>query len=139
LGQPPCSIIIPRFVNATEHRSDLLRGYSFQGGATRRGGAMPSARRDWARISSTGCSRPELVDPAGRLAECLPYADNRITLDATKRDRFGLPQTHIRCDYGDNERRLLADALVEAKAMLATMNATILSNGRTRPAWRRRA
>jgi choline dehydrogenase-like flavoprotein len=58
-GNRPCSIIIPRFVNATEHRSDLLRGYSFQGGATRRGGAMPSARRDWARISSTGCSRPE--------------------------------------------------------------------------------
>ena len=63
----------------------------------------------------------------GAFAECLPYADNRVTLDYKNLDPFGLAQTRIEFSYGANESRLLAHARDEAKAMLGLMDADILS------------
>ena len=50
----------------------------------------------------------------------LPYADNRITVDKTKTDRYGVPLLHIDYSTRDNERKMfehMADTLEEvAKA-----------------------
>ncbi len=37
-----------------------------------------------------------------------PHADNRITLDPRKRDRWGIPAAHIACRMQDEDRALLA-------------------------------
>jgi choline dehydrogenase-like flavoprotein len=38
--------------------------------------------------------------------ETLPYAHNRITVDESKRDRYGLPMLNIDYQTGDNERKM---------------------------------
>ena len=38
----------------------------------------------------------------------LPEAGSTITLDPTKKDRFGLPKARIDVRYGENERKLFA-------------------------------
>lgn len=40
--------------------------------------------------------------------QMLPYADNRITLDPSRRDAWGIPVPHIRCVMKDEEKALLA-------------------------------
>ncbi|MCJ2182446.1 GMC family oxidoreductase [Novosphingobium sp. 1949] len=127
-GNRPSSIIIPRWINVDEQsrHPEFLRGYSFQGGATRRG---------WPDNLGLQGLGQNLVNKTAKLghwslllgafAECLPRADNRITLSTTTRDRYGMPLTRIDFSYGENEHKLLRHALEEAKKMIAPLNATI--------------
>lgn len=118
-GNRPNCIIVPRFRNVGESRSEFLRGYQFQGLAVRRGwrrGANEAGigREFKHRLRSPGEWSLVLVT----FAEHLPHADNRATLHPTALDRDGLPQLDIRVRHGENERRALADAAVEARRML---------------------
>jgi len=54
----------------------------------------------------------------GAFGECLPYADNRVSLHATKVDRFGVPLMRFDVRFHDNELKMMADARVQAEAML---------------------
>ena len=55
--------------------------------------------------------------------ECLPNADNRITLDETRRDPFGIPLVKVRFAFGANEIAMRKDVTAEAKAMLEAAGA----------------
>lgn len=127
-GNRPSSIIIPRFVNVTQKAEGLLRGYSYQGGATRRGWADSINQAGLGAELKAQASQPgDWTMLLGAFAECLPYAHNRVTLDYKNLDPFGLPQTRIDFAYGENEARLLAHARDEAKAMLGLMDVDILA------------
>jgi glucoside 3-dehydrogenase (cytochrome c) catalytic subunit len=126
-GNRPTGIIIPRFVNLDNRSESFARGYSFQGGAYRAGwtrgkqqaglGAdFKNALRgpgDWKFVLTT-------------FAECLPRHDNRLTLDPKRTDADGAPQLKIDMRFGENERKLLADAKREAAAMIAKAGARVL-------------
>jgi choline dehydrogenase-like flavoprotein len=43
--------------------------------------------------------------------EVLPVRENRVSLDPTTTDAWGIPVVHIECAYGDNEQRMARDAL----------------------------
>ena len=61
-------------------------------------------------------------------AECLPRAENRVTLDDRAKDTHGLPQTRIEFRHGDNERKLLADSTEQAKLMLSLLAARVVAS-----------
>lgn len=50
-------------------------------------------------------------------AECLPYDDNRATLDEQSVDRFGIPQLKLDVRFREAERAALRDARDQAVAM----------------------
>ena len=50
--------------------------------------------------------------------ECLPYADNRITLNQDKKDKWGRPVININCEFKDNEKAMHEDMGITAKEML---------------------
>ena len=50
--------------------------------------------------------------------ECLPYPDNRITLDHNKKDPFGRPTIAIDCEFKDNERAMHEDIKITGQEML---------------------
>ena len=52
--------------------------------------------------------------------ECLPYADNRITLNHKKTDVYGRPQLSIDCSFRENEKTMSANMIATAKEMLET-------------------
>ena len=66
-------------------------------------------------------------------AECLPRAENRLTLDAAAKDAVGLAQLRIRLKYGDNERAALSDAGAEAEKMIAAMGGKAVFSFRDMP------
>ncbi|KQX25011.1 MULTISPECIES: FAD-dependent oxidoreductase [unclassified Sphingomonas] len=127
-GNRPNGIVIPRFYNLDNRESELLRGYSYQGGAYRRGWARGAAMEGVGKAFKEKLHGPgEWNMLLGAFAECLPRADNRITLDRAKVDAFGIAQTRIDFSYGANERRLLEKAGREAKEMVALLGAQVLS------------
>ncbi len=38
--------------------------------------------------------------------ECLPYADNRVTLNKNKKDKWGRPVVNVNCEFKENERTM---------------------------------
>ncbi len=121
-GRRPTGFYLPRYVNLTEKGDvDFLRGYGFQG---------YSRRSSWERAeheAGVGAELKERLRMPGpwemRLigfGEMLPRADNRVTLHATRKDRWGLPLVHIDCTHGENERRLAERANRDAVQMLVS-------------------
>lgn len=54
----------------------------------------------------------------GAFGECLPYEDNRVTLNPNKVDRFGIPLMQFNVTFRDNELRMMADAREQGEKML---------------------
>ena len=50
--------------------------------------------------------------------EMLPYHENKISLDKTKKDKWGLPVLAIDCEIKDNERKMRKDMAQDAVEML---------------------
>lgn len=118
-GNRPTGIVIPRFRNVTEPTGEFLRGYSFQGGTFRQGWKRGVRQAGIGAGFKAGLRPPgQWVAALITFAECLPQAENRITLDPVKVDAYGAPQLNINFAFGDNESRLLADASQEARTML---------------------
>ncbi len=121
-GYRPNGIYIPRFRNLDPARSDgdFLRGYGYQGGAMAIGGP---------RIASSipgfgaGFKQALRQPPAwmvfiAAFTECLPYKDNRVTLDEKLVDRHGIAQMRFAVRFRDNEVKMLTDAGQQAETML---------------------
>jgi choline dehydrogenase-like flavoprotein len=89
----PDGIIVPRFRNVREARSDFIRGYGLWGGLGR--GRWPNGSEMW-----TLCA----------MLEVLPRADNRIEIDDESVDSCGVATPVIKMSYTRNERRMLEDA-----------------------------
>jgi len=62
-------------------------------------------------------------------AECLPYEDNRATLDERAADRFGIPRLKLDVRFRDAERAALRDARDEALAMLRAADVQVTGAG----------
>lgn len=117
-GRRPNGIVIPRFrnINKETKRTDYLRGFQHTGGADR-------PRKKWAK--GVGVELKEkLTEPGGwtmRLeayGECLPYYDNKVTLNRDKKDAFGLPTLDIDCEWKENEKIMFKDMMNTAVEML---------------------
>jgi choline dehydrogenase-like flavoprotein len=133
-GNRPTGIIVPRFRNVMTRDERFLRGYSYQGGAFQR-----SWTRGQAAAGLGADFKAQLRGPGPWMfafvafAECLPRAENRITLDASARDSDGVAQLRIRLQYGANERAALTDAGAEAEKMIALMGGRAVFSFRDMP------
>jgi len=52
------------------------------------------------------------------MGECLPYADNRVTLSKDKKDDWGIPLLQINASFRENEDNMLKDILTQGAEML---------------------
>jgi choline dehydrogenase-like flavoprotein len=117
-GKRPTGIYIPRFRNVGgEARKDFIRGYAFAAGGSRRSGNT--------NADSIGGAYKESLTEAGPwdmwmtgMGECLPYAENRVTLSKDKRDAWGIPLAEINCEFKTNEVSMLKDILATGAEML---------------------
>lgn len=118
-GQRPNGIYIPRFVNIGKDKRPYLRGFGYQGGAGRSGWTRlleePTLGADLkAKAAEPGPWGARLVG----FGEVLPYHDNRVTLDRTRKDKHGLPVLAIDAGMRENELAMRKDMAAEAAKML---------------------
>jgi len=118
-GRRPNGIYIPRFANFFGDKRDYIRGFGYQGAASREGWS-----RNVAELSIGAKFKDELTEPGqwtmgiGGFGELLPYHENKITLDHNKKDKWGLSVLAMDAEIKDNEKKMRKDIIAEAKAML---------------------
>jgi choline dehydrogenase-like flavoprotein len=120
-GRRANGFYIPRFTNigSDTTKRDFLRGYGFQGGASRTGWS-----REIAELNIGSSFKEALTEPggwtigAGGFGEILPYHENKISLDKQVKDKWGLPVLSMDAVIRENELNMRKDILIEIKAML---------------------
>jgi choline dehydrogenase-like flavoprotein len=120
-GRRPNGIYIPRFRNigGATNQKDFIRGYGYQGGAS---------RGNWTEIIKEMAYGEGLKDavltPGGwrigmtAFGETLPYHDNKMYLDHDKKDQWGLPTVTFDAEIKENEKSMRKDMTVQAAEML---------------------
>ena len=118
-GRRPTGFYIPRYRNLFGDKRPYLRGFGYQGGAGRQGW-----ERAVAELGVGGAFKDAMAQPgrwtigATAFGEMLPNHDNRVTLDETKKDKWGLPVLRIDCAIGENEQLMRKDMTADMAEML---------------------
>lgn len=121
-GRRPNGVYIPRFRNlgdkATE-RKDFVRGYGYQGGGGRHGISEHVAEIGYGEKFKDAILKPGpwSMGIMG-FGECLPYHDNKMTLDYDKLDDWGLPTITFDAEWKENELIMREDIKQQAAEML---------------------
>ena len=121
-GRRPNGIYIPRYWNINEQtKSDrFVRGFGYQGGASRPGWGGGANRDGFGADFKDNLMK----DPGPweffitGFAECLPYHDNKVTLDKDHLDKWGQPTLAIDCDWHENELAINEQIQEDAVEML---------------------
>jgi choline dehydrogenase-like flavoprotein len=118
-GRRPTGIYIPRFRNVYDDKRDYLRGFGYQGGAGR-GRGVDVAEFTIGADLKEAMSVPEDNWGINFLAfgEMLPDHSNRIFLDKTKKDKWGLPVLAMDIEMKENELKMRKDMMNDAAEML---------------------
>lgn len=121
----PNGIYITRFKNVAAQEKKYLRGFAYQGSASRPtwSGAMDKP--------GIGAEFKNSLQQPGqwsmRLAgfgEMLPYEDNYVELDHSKTDKWGIPALKIHCTFHENELNMMKDMQACAVEMLEKAKAS---------------
>ncbi len=118
-GKRPNGIYIPRFRNLNGEKRDYIRGFGYQGSASRQGWD-----REIAEMAIGGDFKDALAEPGpwrmgiNGFGETLPYHENMISLDKTVKDKWGLPVLAIDVEIKDNENKMRIDMMSDAKEIL---------------------
>ena len=109
-GRRPAGFYIPRFQNLPGAPAlNFIRGYGIQGVGRRqewqeKSGNIGGFGEDFKKqLTSPG---PWTIWMSG-WGECLPYYENRVTLDAEAKDSNGLPIIRINFTFKENEEKMM--------------------------------
>ena len=119
-GRKPNGVYIPRFRNLdTDTKKEYLRGFGYQGGASRGNWEEAIAEHAFGKDL-----KEAVLKPGGwsmgimGFGEVLPYEENRFTLDYDNLDEWGLPTLTFDAEFKDNEWKMREDMKAQAVAML---------------------
>ncbi len=115
-GRRPAGFYVPRFRNVGNDKRDYLRGFGYQGSASRQGWDRNIAELD------VGAGVKDALSEIGMIGfgEMLPYHDNRISLNHEVTDAWGLPVLAMNVEIKDNEEKMRKDMINDAVEMLET-------------------
>ncbi|MFM2326633.1 MAG: hypothetical protein RIR31_835 [Bacteroidota bacterium] len=128
-GRRPTGFYIPRFANIGTDKRDYLRGYGYQGAASRSGWS-----REIAEMNIGVDLKEALTEPgpwqmgATGFGEILPYHENKITIDKNKKDKWGLPVLSMDAELKENEFKMRKDIVADLIAMLESAGAKNISS-----------
>jgi choline dehydrogenase-like flavoprotein len=118
-GRRPTGFYIPRYQNLFGDRREYVRGFGYQGGASRQGW-----QRAVAELGVGGEFKDAMAQPghwtigATAFGEMLPYHDNYVRLDNSRTDRWGMPVLAIDCEIKENEHLMRRDMGTDMAEML---------------------
>lgn len=121
-GRRANGVYIPQFRNVLGDKRDYLRGFGYQGGASRQGWG-----REIPELQIGGDYKDALSEPGvwtmglGGFGETLPYHENKVTLDKNTKDKWGLNVLSIDAEIKDNEKKMRKDIQQDAIEMLTAM------------------
>jgi len=118
-GRRANGVYVPRYRNYNGDTRDYVRGFGYQGGGSREGWGRGVAEMNIGADFKEALSEPgRWTMGMGGFGEILPYHENKVTLDKTKKDKWGLNVLAIDCELKDNEKKMRKDMQQDAIEML---------------------
>ena len=121
-GRRPSGFYIPRFRNWGDDKRDYLRGFGYQGAASRQGW-----NRNVAEMGIGADLKNTLSEPGGwsigmtAFGEMLPNHDNKVYLNKAQKDKWGLPVLEMDVEIKENEYAMRKDMMNDAVEMFEKM------------------
>ena len=121
-GRRANGIYIPRYRNLFGDKRDYLRGFGYQGGAGREG-----YNHEVPELAIGGAYKDAITEPGswtmniGGFGEIIPDHSNKITLDKTKKDKWGLNVLSFDAELKENELKMRKDMQADAIEMLTAI------------------
>jgi choline dehydrogenase-like flavoprotein len=116
-GRNPSNGYIPRFRNVKKQEMDFLRGYAI---------GVGGGRGAWSDTNAIGDQlRENLLNPkygnwhvsSWMMGECVPVEQNHVRLHSDLKDKYGIPQLIVSCDWTDNDVKMVNDYVEQSKEM----------------------
>lgn len=117
-GRRANGIYIPRYRNVNGDKRDYLRGFGYQGGASRGRGVQSAEESIGASLKENLSLPGQWRMGLGGFGECLPYEENRVYLNKEKPDKWGQPTLVFDAGFKENEQKMRKDMMNDAVEML---------------------
>lgn len=118
-GRRPTGFYIPRYRNLNGNDRNYIRGFGYQGSASREGW------QHGVREMAIGSELKELVSSPGNwtigmtaFGETLPDHENKMYLNHDRTDKWGQPVVVFDCEFKENEMKMREDMKNDAAEML---------------------
>lgn len=118
LGRRPSNAYIPRFRNLKKQETDYLRGYAIgiSGGRSR----GPEDTDGIGESLTAKLLNPKYGDwhiASWMMGECVPMEQNHMRLHDELKDKYGIPQIILSCDWTDNDDKMVVDYVAQSIEM----------------------
>jgi choline dehydrogenase-like flavoprotein len=116
-GRNPSNGYIPRFRNVRKQETDFLRGYAI---------GIGGGRGTWSDTSMIGDQlRENLLNPqlgnwhisSWMMGETVPVESNHVRLHKDLKDKYGIPQLIISCEWTTNDDKMTEDYIQQSIEM----------------------
>ncbi|TDM00502.1 MAG: hypothetical protein C4K58_04665 [Flavobacteriaceae bacterium] len=148
IGFTPSMLYLPRYQNLKGKEKDYIRGFGFQGRTFRTTFATGFATKAAAMVTNKEASALSVLSkmddsffPIGdkypeqfkklhhwqiglmAFGEILPYYENKITLNRTEKDKYGMPLIQIDAELKENELKMGKDMTEEGRIIMDKIGA----------------
>lgn len=110
-GGRPTTSYLPRFRNVRKQETDFLRGYAATFNANRypTGGWDGFGEELKNKLLDKNVELSAWNVSSGMMGETIPKESNFLSLDADKKDEWGVPLLRFSIDYDDNDEKMIKD------------------------------
>ncbi|KAA5546675.1 GMC oxidoreductase [Adhaeribacter rhizoryzae] len=118
-GRRANGIYVPRYRNIGNDKRDYVRGFGYQGSGSRDGWQRAVAEMGFGADFKEAMTKPgKWKMGLGGFGECLPYHENKITLNKDVKDKWGQPTLTFDAEFKENEMKMRKDMANDAAEML---------------------
>jgi hypothetical protein len=114
-GRNPSNAYIPRFRNVFKQEMDFLRGYAIGIGGGRGTFVNEDLVGDELRENLL---HPQLGNwnvSSWMMGETVPIEKNHVRLHKDLKDKYGIPQLIVSCEWSENDDKMVADYVEQSK------------------------
>jgi choline dehydrogenase-like flavoprotein len=116
-GRNPSNSYIPRFRNIHKQEMDFLRGYAIGIGGGRGNSSNENLIGDELRESLLKPALGNWNISSWMMGECVPLEKNHVRLHKDLKDKYGIPQLIVSCEWSENDDKMVEDYVQQSKEM----------------------
>jgi choline dehydrogenase-like flavoprotein len=116
-GRSPSHSYIPRFRNVLKHDMNFYRGYAIGIGGGRGNDSDTSMIGDQLRENILHPQKGNWHISSWMMGETVPIESNHVRLHKELKDKYGIPQLIVSCEWSENDDRMVEDYLSQTKEM----------------------
>ena len=116
-GRNPSNGYMPRFRNVQKQETNFLRGYAIGIGGGRGFSPDTTAIGDQLRENLLHPPLGKWNISSWMMGETVPLEKNHVRLHPDLKDKYGIPQLIISCDWSENDDKMVEDYVEQSKEM----------------------